>query len=330
MGDPIPKLVRAVTNGTTANYKYDGLGRRVEKEVINVGTMVTRYVYDNEDILLELNGSNAITARYTHGPGIDEPLIMEKNSQSYYYHADGLGSITELTNQAGTLAQRYTYSSFGKIESQLDAGFLQPYTYTGREFDSETGLYYYRARYYDASVGRFLSNDPIGLSGGLNLYGYVGNRPTLFGDSLGLFVTGSYDHNRGTLTLVDRETGLQLTTGAGSFFSGDSKHLSVPNGVYDILQQGRKPQEYRLEPVDTPYGDDIHQRTGGNEFRLHRGNESWGCITTKSHDVWDVVKTFIDLTERSSVTVPSKSWKPWMPSTESLTWYGRINVTGSR
>ena len=75
------KLVQFVSStGTTANYKYDGLGRRVEKEVITGSTTTTRYVYDNEDILLELNGANSIVARYTHGPGIDEPLIMEKNA----------------------------------------------------------------------------------------------------------------------------------------------------------------------------------------------------------------------------------------------------------
>ena len=91
------KLIRVGTTGKTVNYKYDGLGRRVEKEVVDAGTATTRYVYDNEDILLELNGANSIVARYTHGPGIDEPLIMEKNGQSFYYHADGLGSITEIT-----------------------------------------------------------------------------------------------------------------------------------------------------------------------------------------------------------------------------------------
>jgi YD repeat-containing protein len=78
------KLVRAVINGTAANYRYDGLGRRVEKEVISVGTTVTRYVYDNEDILLELDGSNNVVARYTHGPGIDEPLIAEKGGQNFF------------------------------------------------------------------------------------------------------------------------------------------------------------------------------------------------------------------------------------------------------
>ena len=126
------KLAQVVSSsGTTANYKYDGLGRRVEKEVVTGNTTTTRYVYDNEDILLELNGSNTIVARYTHGPGIDEPLIMERNAQSFYYHTDGLGSITEITNQSGTLVQRYAYSSFGKIESQLDPNFVQPYTFHG-------------------------------------------------------------------------------------------------------------------------------------------------------------------------------------------------------
>ena len=102
------KLVRVALPSNTANYKYDGFGRRVEKEVVAASTTVSRYVYDNEDILLELNGANAIVARYTHGPGIDEPLIMEKNSQLFYYHTDGLGSITELITQTGTVAQRYT------------------------------------------------------------------------------------------------------------------------------------------------------------------------------------------------------------------------------
>jgi len=68
-------------------------------------------VFDNEDILLELDGSNNIVVRYTHGPGIDEPLVMEKNGVSSFYHADGLGSITELTDNSGTIVQSYTYSS---------------------------------------------------------------------------------------------------------------------------------------------------------------------------------------------------------------------------
>jgi len=82
--------------------------------------------------------------------------------------------------------QRYAYSSFGKIESQLSPNFLQPYTYTARELDAETGLYYYRARYYDGSVGRFLQEDPIGMAGGPNAYIYSSNDPINQLDPFGL------------------------------------------------------------------------------------------------------------------------------------------------
>jgi RHS repeat-associated protein len=174
-------------------------------------------VFDNEDILLELDGSNNIVARYTHGPGTDEPLIMEKGGASFFYHADGLGSITEITNSSGTVAQRYSYSSFGKIESQVDPSLVQPYTFTAREFDSETGLYFYRARYYDPPAGRFLQEDPfnikivqrslhldratstssenrenilkglIGRPQNLNQFVYLSNDPINFVDPLGLW-----------------------------------------------------------------------------------------------------------------------------------------------
>jgi RHS repeat-associated protein len=199
------KLIRVGTAGKTVNYKYDGLGRRVEKEVIDVGTATTRYVYDNEDILLELNGANSIVARYTHGPGIDEPLIMEKNGQSFYYQRDGLGSITEITNQSGSVVQRYTYSSFGKIESQLDANFVQPYTFTSRELDGESGLYYFRVRYYDSISGRFVTEDPKGFAASVNFYGYVDGNPVSRVDPYGL----------------DALTDLSnFSAGAGDFLSG--------------------------------------------------------------------------------------------------------------
>jgi len=85
------------------------------------------------------------------------------------------------------VARTYRYDSFGRIISQT--GTLdQPFTFTGREYDPETGLYYYRARYYDPKAGRFISKDPIGFGGGdLNLFRYVGNDPANFTDPSGLF-----------------------------------------------------------------------------------------------------------------------------------------------
>ena len=155
----------------------------------------TRYIYDEEDILLELDETSTIVARYTHGPAVDEPLAMERDldmsgsfeaSEVFFYHADALGSVTEITDNLGGLARSYVYESFGQIVSET-GGPENPYTYTGRELDTATGLYYYRARYYDSRVGRFISSDPLGVSAGVNTYLYVNGNPLTFVDPTGLY-----------------------------------------------------------------------------------------------------------------------------------------------
>lgn len=110
---------------------------------------------------------------------------MERGSAVDYYEQEGIGSVTSLSNASGTLDQTYTYS-FGNTTNSTGSltNFLR---YTGREFDTETSLYYYRARYYDALAGRFLSEDQIGSDEGVNLYVYVGNSPILRRDPTGFF-----------------------------------------------------------------------------------------------------------------------------------------------
>jgi RHS repeat-associated protein len=109
---------------------------------------------------------------------------MLRSGATSYYHADGLGSLTSLSNSAGALAQTYTYDSFGK-QTASSGSLTNPFQYTGREFDSETGLYFYRARYYDPSTGRFLSEDPLQHDGGNNFYVYVLNDPLNLTDAFG-------------------------------------------------------------------------------------------------------------------------------------------------
>lgn len=87
-------------------------------------------------------------------------------------------------------AKSYSYDAYGNI-LESPGTLEQPYTYTGREFDAESGFYYYRARSYDSIAGRFLERDPIGLRGGINLYAYVGNNPINFTDPVGLFTTSA-------------------------------------------------------------------------------------------------------------------------------------------
>jgi RHS repeat-associated protein len=119
---------------------------------------------------------------------IDEPLArIEADGTVRYYHADALGSVTALTDASESVQTRYKYESFGKTEMTLDDGHgaANPFRYTGRELD-ETGDYYYRARYYNPVLGRFISEDPIGLLGGINLYSYVGNNSINGIDPFGL------------------------------------------------------------------------------------------------------------------------------------------------
>jgi RHS repeat-associated protein len=172
------RLKRVLQNGNeVARYAYDPLGRRVEKVA---GGATTLWAYDGDDILRRTAGS-AVT-KYAHGSGIDEPLAVEDSGGALsYYHADGLGSIVKTTNSSGVVAQTNRYDAWGVIEQ----GSPSPYGFTGREPDV-AGLAYDRARYYDPKLGRFLSEDPIGLRGGLNFYAYATNNPVRYTDPSGL------------------------------------------------------------------------------------------------------------------------------------------------
>ena len=110
---------------------------------------------------------------------------MWRSSATSYYDADGIGSITSLSNGTGTISQSYGYDSFGK-QTSSSGTLTNPFQFTGREFDSETSLYFNRARYYDPQTGGFLTEDPIGFDGGVNFYAYVLNNPVSFVDPFGL------------------------------------------------------------------------------------------------------------------------------------------------
>lgn len=184
------RLTQVSFPGSTTTFKYDPFGRRIEK---NNGS-VTRYLYDGPNVILTYDGNNQVLAKFTHGPGVDEPLSVTANGNKFYYHADRIGSIRNLSDYKGNIVQSYTYDSFGNIKSVLDPNISKPYAFTGREWDKETGLYYCRARYYDPMEGRFISKDPIGFVGGdVNLYGYVQNNPVNLFDPYGLASTPVVD-----------------------------------------------------------------------------------------------------------------------------------------
>jgi RHS repeat-associated protein len=176
-------------DGAEVSYGYAPTGERVWRRD---ASGITYFVTDGVNVLAELDANLNAKATYVHGPEIDAPLMMERDSRRYYYHTDRLGSIAVLTGDQAQVAASYDYDAFGNVRKS-SASVPNPFTYTARELDPATGLYYYRARYYDPDVGRFLSVDPVAPSLGqpfeLNPYAYVRNNPMVFTDPLGLYET---------------------------------------------------------------------------------------------------------------------------------------------
>jgi RHS repeat-associated protein len=151
----------------------------------------TVYLYDGKNSLEEADSLGNVLARYTQPKYIDEPLAELRSSGSSFYEVDALGSITSLTNPGGAIANTYTYDSFGNA-TNFTGTLANPFRYAARESDSETGLYYYRARYYDPTSGRFISEDPIKFKGGINFYPYVKNDAVNWRDPDGKASAGSW------------------------------------------------------------------------------------------------------------------------------------------
>jgi RHS repeat-associated protein len=124
-------------------------------------------------------------ARYTQANGVDEPLAQVRSGTAGYYQQDGLGSVTPVSSSSSSLTNTYVYDSFGNLTNSSSTT-VNSFRYTGRDYDPETGLRYYRARYLDPTTGRFLSEDPTGFDGGTNFHEYSANSPTNLTDPSGL------------------------------------------------------------------------------------------------------------------------------------------------
>jgi RHS repeat-associated protein len=172
--------------GFTASFTYDSFGRRTGKTV--QGT-TTNFLYDGLNPVQEKSGAT-VTANLLTGLGIDEFFTRTDGVGVRSLLPDALGSTVALGDGTGTLQTQYTYEPFGFV-SQTGAASTSSYKFTGRE-DDGSGLMYYRARYYQPRLQRFISEDPLGFDGGdVNLYGYVRNNPLTFIDPLGLIIDTS-------------------------------------------------------------------------------------------------------------------------------------------
>ncbi len=178
---------------------------------------------DRLDIVQEIE-DGMVTVNYIRTLNIDEPLARIKSDGTIrYYHSDALGSIIALTDDFGQIMTQYNYSPFGETEI-IGEPSDNPFQYTGRENDN-TGLYYYRARYYSPRLKRFVSEDPIRLKGGINFFVYATNNPILYIDILGLFCV-QLGCDYGPLKEFKKEKGEWYLY--ETFFEGPEKGSLVP------------------------------------------------------------------------------------------------------
>ena len=172
------RLTSIGPSGALGAFVYDGLGRR-QSATLNGKT--TSYLYAGDDVVQELQGG-AVSASELDGLSTDERFSRAGET----YLTDLLGSTVALASGA-TIQTHYGYDPYGAAQAPIGAATTNPFGFTGRENDGgPAGLMYYRARYYNPAWGRFVSEDPIGIAGGVNLYGYVGGNPIDGRDPSGL------------------------------------------------------------------------------------------------------------------------------------------------
>lgn len=203
-------------------YNYDAIGRRIRKIVANSGSLdgTTIYYYDAQQVIEEKNAADLLVQQYVYGNYIDEPLVLDRNldtdnsaiglgDQRLFYHQNNLMNVYALTDPNSTIVEGALYDAYGRnaiyqpgsngtvdfggddeITSGEPSKVNNPYLFTGRRFDSESGLYFYRNRYFDKDLGRFISRDLEGCWGDRrnlgNGYTYVGNNSLNYSDPLGL------------------------------------------------------------------------------------------------------------------------------------------------
>lgn len=182
-------------------FTYDVFGRRIGKSVDSDGagpavTQTTHFVYERDHVLMDfvdVDGTGTThqpvqSVRYLFGPGVDQVLAQQivATGETQWLLGDHLGTIRDVVADARTVLNHLQYDSFGHLIFESNPLVESRYQFTGREFDEDVGLHYYRARFYDAVIGRFISEDIIRFpDAGSNFFGYVNNSPLLYTDSSG-------------------------------------------------------------------------------------------------------------------------------------------------
>ncbi len=169
---------------TIASYTYNGLGQRVIKQA---GGVTTFYHYElNGNLIAESDDQGNMTAEYLYVGKIRVAMVDVASGSTYYYLNNKLGVPELMTDDTGTVVWEAIYKPFGEAEIHPKSSIVNNFRFPGHYYDEETGWHYNYHRYYDPNAGRYLTPDPIGLLGAINLFTYVGNNPINLFDLMGL------------------------------------------------------------------------------------------------------------------------------------------------
>jgi RHS repeat-associated protein len=329
------RLVTASTRKNSVRYKYDALGRRIERD-FQTGRERTKFTYDGDDVLLD--DKVGTLTKYLNGLGINNKLRATTGSNASYFLADHLGSTNGLADGTGSVTSSASYDSFGNPSNRA---FPSRYQFTGREFDSFTGMQYSRARWYDPKIGRFISEDPIGLTGGINQYIYVSNKSIGKTDPFGLY---ERDVHEMLTYYLAKQNGCFDDATAGAIAAGnqgtDDNPVTAPgfardftNSYYHALSPDARPgvgpdpmRPYLAINGATYFGQYLHylqdtfshqgfpNSTYGHMFRAH-GNDKTATDVVKTVQMAQVTYGAISGYSQLKCGCEGKPWNDQMAAT---------------
>ena len=300
------QLVSVFTNGAFAeSYTYDALGRRVSTTTLED---TVRHVYDGVQCIADIDGNGEVVASYTWGAGIDNLLAIHIGGATYYPLTDVQGTVWGYADANNNIVACFSYDAWGNIlssASSIPALATNRYRFQCREWSAATGLVNFRARWYDSVTGRWLSKDPIGINGGLNLYAFCGNDPVGYIDKFGSCrkkgdaekekdIIRSLRGTSDTGLLYDILIAFNMHSGGGPM-----DYSAKPNPKHWQFSDGEalKPNQFGnyMAGYDAGYSSNapllyMGTRIGGMVYGANGSSEGW----TDSGSVSDINRGFSD------------------------------------
>jgi RHS repeat-associated protein len=185
-----------------ADYAYDPFGRRISKTVDGVKTY---FMYADEGLVAEMNSSGTVAKTYGWKPNSTwgtDPVFMTVGSDTYFYHNDHLGTPQKMTDAGGAVVWSAKYRAFGEAVIDPASTIENNLRFAGQYFDVETGKHYNYHRTYDPETGRYTTADPIGMRGGVNFYGFIGNNVVNSADPYGLMTWNGDSYTIGASEII--------------------------------------------------------------------------------------------------------------------------------